>query len=357
VKISQKVPLMASAIVITAFAVFSLLQYNSVRAAMVDKLESNVAETSVVLSNQITNWLSSKLALINMMAQTINADFSRETVRKTMENSRLKEEFILNYAVLETDGELFINTSTWSPPDGWDGRERPWYPLTRSGEGAVLTEPYTDSVTKDILISMVAGIKDRGVFMGGLGGDLNLKTVSDAVNTLNFDNTGYAFLFDADKNIISHPNAQLNGKKLGAVFTEGIPVLSEKLQELTVGGKAVFVKFTPLKDLRSKAWLIGVVLDKAKTMEDVNGLRISAIIWMLVSGLVSSLILYLTMSRLLLTPINNLILAADEISRGKLDVVIRETDRNDEIGLLAKAFERMGVSIRMAMKKLQQRSQ
>ncbi len=61
------------------------------------------------------------------------------------------------------------------------------------------------------------------------------------------------------------------------------------------------------------------------------------------------------MSRLLLTPINNLIQTADEISKGKLDFEIKETARNDEIGLLAKAFERMGISIRLAMKKLQQK--
>lgn len=346
---------MASAIVITAFAVFSLLQYNSVRTAMVEKLESNVTETSIALSNQIINWLNSKRAVITMMAETINSDFSRNTVERTIENSRLKEEFILNYAVMESDGRLFINISSWSPPPGWDGRERPWYPLARSGKGTVLTEPYTDAVTKDILISIVTGIEDHGVFKGGIGGDLSLKTVSEAVNTVNFDNTGYAFLFNAEQKIISHPDTKLNGKKLSVLFPEGVPNFSQTLQELTVGGKAVFVMFTPLKGLESKEWLIGVVLDKAKTMEAANDLKLSAFIGMLISGLVSSLILYLTMSRLLLTPINNLITAADEISKGKLDFEIKETARNDEIGLLAKAFERMGVSIRMAMKKLQQK--
>ncbi len=278
---------MASAIVITAFAVFSWLQYNSIRTAMVEKLESNVTGTSVALSNQITNWLNSKQSIITMMAETINSDFSLETVGKTIDNSRLKEEFILNYAVIESNGRLFINTSTWSPPAGWDGRERPWYPLARSGKGAVLTEPYTDSVTKDILISIVTAIRVQDTFIGGLGGDLNLKTVSDAVNTVNFDNTGYAFLFNAEQKIISHPDTKLNGKNLGVLFPDGIPDSSEKLQELTVGGKAVFVKFTPLKRLESKEWLIGVVLDKAKTMEGINALKLSAFIGMVASGLIS----------------------------------------------------------------------
>ncbi len=354
-KISQKVPLVASAIVITAFAVFSFLQYNSARTAMYEKLESDIAETSVALSHQITNWLNGKLSLINMMAETMEADFSMNTVQKTMDTPLLKEEFILVFGAMETDGKPISNTPAWYPGNGWDGRKRPWYPLAQSKNGAVLTEPYVDSATKDILISAVCSIKDRGILKGAFGGDLSLKNVSDALNTLNFNNTGYAFLLNADSKIISHPDTGLNGKPLNALFTEGVPDLSSRLQELNLGGKNVLTQFAPLDQLQSKEWLIGVVLDKDKAMAEIEALKLSGIIGMLISGLVCSLVIYLTMSRLLLAPINNLIATADEISKGKLDFEIKETARNDEIGLLAKAFERMGISIRMAMKKLQQK--
>lgn len=127
------------------------------------------------------------------------------------------------------------------------------------------------------------------------------------------------------------------------------------LQELHIGGVPVFVKFTPVASVGGREWLIGVVLDREKTMAVADTLKLWAIIGMLLAGVVSSLILYLAMTRLLLNPINNLIVVADEISMGKLDFDIPETQRNDEVGLLAKAFERMGVSIRLAMTKLQQR--
>lgn len=354
-KISQKVPLVASAIVITAFAVFSFLQYNSARTAMYEKLESDIAETSVALSHQITNWLNGKLALINMMAGAMEADFSMDTVQKNMDMPLLKEEFILIFGAMEMDGKPISNTPSWYPGDGWDGRKRPWYPLAQSNNGAVLTEPYVDSATKDILISAVSSIKDRGVLKGAFGGDLSLKNVSDTLNTLNFNNTGYAFLVNADRKIISHPDTGLNGKSLNALFTGGVPELSNRLQELSLGGKDVLAQFTPLGRLQSKEWMIGVVLEKDKAMAEVEALKFGAIMGMLISGLISSLVIYLTMSRLLLAPINNLIATADEISKGKMDFEIEETQRNDEIGLLAKAFERMGVSIRLAMKKLQEK--
>ena len=91
-------------------------------------------------------------------------------------------------------------------PEGWDARKRPWYPYAKSHKRAVLTDPYADAATKEILISAVANFYDKGVFKGAFGGDLSLKTVSDALNTLSFNGTGYAFLVNANGNIISHPN-------------------------------------------------------------------------------------------------------------------------------------------------------
>jgi methyl-accepting chemotaxis protein len=55
------------------------------------------------------------------------------------------------------------------------------------------------------------------------------------------------------------------------------------------------------------------------------------------------------------TPIRNLTVIADEISRGNLTAEIRETERNDEIGALARAIERMGVSLQMAFDRLRKR--
>jgi methyl-accepting chemotaxis protein len=51
-------------------------------------------------------------------------------------------------------------------------------------------------------------------------------------------------------------------------------------------------------------------------------------------------------------PIRRLTVAADAMSRGELDVEIQETRRPDEIGDLARAIERMGISLQMAIKRM-----
>jgi len=55
-------------------------------------------------------------------------------------------------------------------------------------------------------------------------------------------------------------------------------------------------------------------------------------------------------------PINELTAIAAELSSGKFNLEIPQTKRSDEIGALALAIERMGISIQMAMDRLRKKS-
>lgn len=354
-KISQKIPLIVSVIVLTTFTFFSWFQYNATRNALYNTFESNVGETSQALASQISNWLNGKLALIDMMANSVSVDYSQHTVQRVMDNPLLHDEFILIFGALETNGKPISNTPTWAPPIDWDGRARPWYSLARAKDRAVLTAPYVDSATGNILISVVANLKDRGQFKGAFGGDLSLETVSKTVNTLNFDNKGYAFLLNGEGKIISHPDSALNGRSLSRLFSLNKPITEDGFIELESGDQDVLVKFTKVGGLYNKDWRIGVVLDKTKVMAQAESLRNTAVIAALISALLTSLILYLTMARLFLTPIKRLVKITEELSLGKLDSELVESKRNDEIGTLAKAIERMGVSFQLAVKRLEKK--
>lgn len=225
-KISVKVPLIASVIIITAFAVFSFFQYHSVRRAMIQEVDSSVHETSVALSHQIFNWLTGKLAMVEMMAETVSGDFSLGTINKTIRNPVLRDKFILVYGAMASNGDFYSNSLSWAPPEGWDPRVRPWFKQAKAvGEGAVLTEPFLDVKTKEMICSTAAAFNKQGSFKGVMACDLSLKTVSQAVNTINFNHTGYAFLINVEGKIISHPDTSFNGKAMGALFNEGVPSL------------------------------------------------------------------------------------------------------------------------------------
>ncbi|WP_293268944.1 cache domain-containing protein [Neptunomonas sp.] len=351
-KISHRIPIYSSLVIILSFLILSSINYYFIEKTLYKKIENQTNETTIAMGAQITRWLNGKLSVINLMADVIERDFTLATVQNVMNSPMLRDEFILIFGGLEINGSPISNTPTWSPPSGWDARTRPWYSLAQQHDRAILTTPYIDSATNDILISAVATIKDNGAIQGAFGGDLSLKSVSDAVNTLNFNNTGHAFLVTSTGEIISHPNSNYNGKNLDSIFDQGLPSLTPQLQELSSNKTLVLASFQPLKGLYGNDWLIGVVLDKGKALKDLNTLNIYALVGAIISALISSFILFLILEHIILKPVTELTNTATEISKGKLDVNITSLDRSDEIGSLAKSIKLLSTSLQITLNKI-----
>lgn len=203
---------------------------------------------------------------------------------------------------------------------------------------------------------MVANYYDNESFKGAFGGDLSLSTVSKAVNTLDFNGTGYTFLLNSRGDIISHPENNLNGQHISTLFTNGIPQLDNTLQEININDKPVLTYFRSLDNLYGSNWLIGVVLEKDKVLAEVYSSSMNTLIAAVITALLSSLVLYLIINKVLLNPMNKLTETAEKISRGKLDLKVSGTERKDEIGALAKSIDRMGNGLRLAVNRLRKKS-
>ncbi|EPJ48551.1 MAG: hypothetical protein OFPII_05400 [Osedax symbiont Rs1] len=272
-----------------------------------------------------------------MVAKTIDVDFSPENMQKAFDNPILADNFILMFGGLHTDGKPITNDPTWAP-EGWDARKRPWYNVAKENNKATLTAPYEDASTKELLISAVANVADKGTFKGAFGGDLSLKTISEAINSVNFNNTGHAFLISADGNIISHPDITLNGKSLADAFGQYPPQISADLQETEFDGKTVLTSFQPLTELKGSQWFIGVALQKDKVYKQATAFGLAAIVGTLISVLLSAIGLFLTM-RSLFKPLEELQKSLIEINSGDGDLTKRlATSTKDEFGAVSNDF-------------------
>ncbi len=298
-KLAHKVGLAAAAVLFLTTSLLSLTQVSQVRDSLRAQAESAIIEEGGALAAQIENWLNAKLGLVNLATETIDSNFSREEVQRVFHAPILAREFVLFFGALQEDGKPIGNLASWRPSADWDGRNRPWYATAKAASQAVLTEPYTDSSTGDLLISAVAKITDHGRFEGVLGGDLRLETVSKAVNTLDFNGAGYAFLLNGAGKIISHPNTEFNGKNYNELFAGQSPQLDGSLKELVANGKTLLVSFSPLQNLSSMDWYIGVVLDESIVMAEANRLTWQAAIGTLIGSAICAVLLVLLVTHLL----------------------------------------------------------
>jgi methyl-accepting chemotaxis protein len=326
-------------VVTLAFSAYSWLQYSNLKSALYEKTTISTQESSKALALQVNNWLKGKMDLIEVISQTIDVNYSAETIQNAFDVPIYKDEFILLFGGLDTNGTRITNDKTWNP-EGWDSRKRPWYGIGKQYDQAALTEPYL-STDGEVLISVIADISDKGTFKGSFGGDLSLKTVSEAVNALNFNNTGYAFLLSKDGKIISHPNGELNGKSVTNLLKDKIAVGSTDLVENTLqDGTAVYVSFSPLPNLYGSDWYVGVVLDEGKLFASVREFGWIAFISTLIAASLVSFVLFLVITRLL-QPLRALHESLQEINGGEGDLTKRlAITSNDEFGDVSGEFNK-----------------
>ncbi len=336
-KISHKIALLASVTIVITLSLYSWIQFQSAEKALYKKTARSTQEEMAGLSHEVTYWLNGKLSLINMMAETINQDFSRETIQTTFNNPQLKKEFLIIFGGLDTDGKKISNNPN-AKTEGWDARKRPWYPYARNNKQAVLTDPYIAASSGKLLISAVANFYDNGQFKGAFGGDISLDTVSKIFDSLSFNDTGYAFLLNADGKIISHPDRSMYGKPVAELLDRKVPEFSTDLKEASSGNREVLVAFKALNGLEGLNWYVGVVLDKQKVMADVHELGINSLIATIISALLCSAVLYGAVTYLL-KPLQGLHTSLLEINEGEGDLTRRlNITSQDEFGLVSQDF-------------------
>ena len=345
-KIRYKVSLVAACVLFVTTGLLSLLQVTQVRELLRDQVEANIAETSNTMARQIENWLNGKLLLIDLAAQAINSQYSPEATQRVLDSPVLNTEFKMVFGAYDSTGKPLITSSSWNPKADYDGRTRPWYGVGKASNHAVFTEPYPDSTTGEILISAVSKVSDVGQTIGVFGGQIHLKAVADAINTLDFGGAGYAFLLSKDGNIISHPQTQLNGKSYGEVFAGDLPPLESKLREIHHDGKTLLVAFIPLSQLKGMDWYIGIVLDEGVVMAAARVLGWRAVVGTGLGVLISLLLLGFWV-KMLLRPLDRLKDSLIDINDGQGDLT-RElpVTGNDEISLVAAQFNRFLQNLR-----------
>ncbi|MNJ32539.1 Methyl-accepting chemotaxis protein PctB [compost metagenome] len=345
-KIRYKVSLVAAGVLFVTTGLLSLLQVTQVRELLRDQVEANIAETSNTMARQIENWLNGKLLLIDLAGQAINSQYSPEATQRVLDSPVLNTEFKMVFGAYESTGKPLITSASWNPKADYDGRTRPWYGVGKTANHAVFTEPYPDSTTGEILISAVSKVSDVGQTIGVFGGQIHLKAVADAINTLDFGGAGYAFLLSKDGNIISHPQTQLNGKSYGEVFAGDLPPLESKLREINHDGKTLLVAFIPLSQLKGMDWYIGIVLDEGVVMAAARVLGWRAVVGTGLGVLISLLLLGFWV-KMLLRPLDRLKDSLIDINDGQGDLT-RElpVTGNDEISLVSAQFNRFLQNLR-----------
>ncbi|EPR5035869.1 methyl-accepting chemotaxis protein [Vibrio alginolyticus] len=333
-KFRHKVVTASSFLLLITVSLLSTQQVMTIRSQTQEQIDSSVNEILTSVGNTVQSEMNAKKDLARSITEVIELDPSSHSyVQNILERPTPKSSFLAIGFGYESNGFVIENDDGWDAGPDYDPRQRPWFIAAKSKGDLVVTDPYVDASSKNVIISVGTPVKENGQFLAGMFYDLELTTLSDLVNQVNLFDAGYLFLITADGTTIAHPQSKYNGEKVGSYLPQ--IELTQSAQHVEIDGNRYMVNLTHIP---GENWYVGSVIDEAVAYSAVGELRNNAIIYSIIA-VIASIIALTLLIRTLMGPLDTLNNAIKDVASGKGDLTQRlETDTDQEFSELATNF-------------------
>ncbi|EGR3455122.1 methyl-accepting chemotaxis protein [Vibrio parahaemolyticus] len=333
-KFRHKVVTASSILLLITVSLLSTQQVMTIRSQTQEHINSSVKEILTSVSNTVQSEMNAKKDLARSITEIIELSPNDRTyIKDILEKPTPKSSFLAIGFGYESNGFVIENDDGWDAGPDYDPRQRPWFIAAKNKGDLVVTDPYVDASSKNVIISVGTPVKQNGQFLAGMFYDLELTTLSDLVNQVNLFDAGYLFLVTDDGTTIAHPQSKYNGEKLNSYLPQ--VDLNKATQHIEVDNNPYMVSLTHIP---SENWYVGAIIDETAAYSVVGELRNSAIIYSIIAVLASVIALTLLI-RTLMRPLDTLNTAIKDVASGKGDLTQRlETDTDQEFSELAKNF-------------------
>ncbi|HHX8632792.1 methyl-accepting chemotaxis protein [Vibrio diabolicus] len=333
-KFRHKVVTASSFLLLITVSLLSTQQVMTIRSQTQEHIDSSVNEILTSVGNTVQSEMNAKKDLARSITEVIELNpSSHNYVQNILERPTPKASFLAIGFGYESNGFVIENDDGWEAGPDYDPRQRPWFIAAKNKGDLVVTDPYVDASSKNVIISVGTPVKENGQFLAGMFYDLELTTLSDLVNQVNLFDAGYLFLVTADGTTIAHPQSKYNGKKVGSYLPQ--VDLTQSTQHIEIDGDRYMINLTHIP---GENWYVGSVIDEAIAYSAVGELRNSAIIYSIIA-VIASVIALTLLIRTLMRPLDTLNNAIKDVASGKGDLTQRlETDTDQEFSELATNF-------------------
>ncbi|CAH7045513.1 Chemotaxis protein [Vibrio chagasii] len=297
--------------------------YRSIQQYSTTLTEANVSG--------IEKWIEGRINVVNAAKDAFKyTDDPKSYFTQSTNAGR----FQIAYAGL-SDGR-FLQGVDLPVPEGYDPRTRDWYKVPMSTGKTVVTEPYVDVATNDLVVTIASPFNTNG-YSGVIGADLNLNTLINDVVSIEQPGV-YAFLVDGNGKIVAHRDRDLTLKSVANVSqnlsANKIKSLSQDpgFEEMNIDGAESLLS---AKKVPHTDWYFTVVIDKSQSFASYRSLlRQSAIFGLIQLAVIAFVAMFVIKKAL--APLTTLSSAMEALSKGDGDLTQRITvNSKDEIGTLA----------------------
>ena len=261
--IKFKVPMIITSLIIVLFAINGIITFTKFNKKIIDETYRQAEVHLESTINDVEGYLKEKMKIPWMMAQDQNiVEFMRDTeyryyyvsppsltseneqsgfnelpqniqdlakkipeasnnmsrdpelmekykrIVQTIENITSNDDsVILTYIGVEKTQEFYSDPDLWSGNKLFYLRNRGWYLSAIESPDTILTAPYIDGVTGQLVVSAVTSVFENNKILGATAIDLSIQTIQELISTLVFDVDSFSFMTDQEGLIIAHASS------------------------------------------------------------------------------------------------------------------------------------------------------
>lgn len=349
-RIAEQIMLQIGRDVLIVFILIAIIATVMMRSVLMNAKETELALESKAMSNQLAEFFGTYISMTEQLA--VNPEV-RELLKGTGEGDNLPEQelyptvfanlknmtathpdIILATWFGDVEASQCTQSDEFTTPDGWDITSRPWFSCTTLGK-SVLTEPYVDASTGQMILSVASPIYDEeGTVLGVAGMDISMTQIITVMQEKKIGDRGYFMLVSSDGLIVYHPQESEIQKNLAESD------ISKSVAEAVAAGQETSLKYKAFGATRH-GYLAPVgttgflVVSSLPSSEYYMGLIVTMVllIVLFVAGSVLIVIGMKNTSAKITKPILELNKTAQQLAEGNFDVELQINTEN-EIGEL-----------------------
>jgi HAMP domain-containing protein len=251
----------------------------------------------------------------------------------------------------------------------FDPRSRPWYRLAREKDRPVWTELYVDANTKKLNVTAATPVRDStGKLLGVVGFDVLLETLQKDIINIDIGYKNEPFMIDGQGRAVVRRDMEEKNTEWDKTYqTDNLletpnPSFNSVVRRMVAGeagiarfqaadGTENYLSFAPLAAVGSS---LGVIVPRSEIVKPVQESGKLVIIVLAIS-VIAAIGLGLALGNQVTRPIEELTVLVDKASKGLVEVQEIPIRRMDEVGVLARSFNRMLANLGTALRELEKR--
>ena len=239
------------------------------------------------------------------------------------------------------DGGLFYSSSHWVPDSDYDQTKRSWFKQSFGKNEITVTDPYVDSITNDLVTTVVCGVMVDNKAKGVVGIDIGLSDLTKMISEIKLTESGQSFLLDKYGRYITHDD---KNKILNTNFFSDYKDFYQYKDQISIDKTLIETRaknrlYFSARTISEESGWVFVTIGPIK---ELLGGVITDLVLIIVVSIISILIacvISIFLATQIVKPIKVVDAAINEIANGNADLTQHiEIKSKDEIGSLVNGF-------------------